>query len=129
MYFQKARSDLKALIERFWNFLPAFFCGMVIYILSTTGSIQLPESFFSSDKIGHFVAYGVLSFLILVGCFKEGRVTRPKIVWTILLCTIYGVLLEIIQYTFYPDRLFETGDAIANLIGAVGGYLTFRQLY
>ena len=109
--------------------MPAFFCGMVIYILSTTGNIQLPKSFFSSDKVGHIIAYGVLSFLILVGLFKEGQVTRPKIVWTILLCTIYGVLLEIIQYSFFPNRLFETGDAIANFIGAVGGYLTFRQFY
>ena len=120
---------MKGLVERFWNFLPAFFCGMVIYLLSTSGSIQLPKTFISPDKVGHFVAYAVLTFLVLVGFSKEGQVTRPKIIWTILLCTLYGVLLEIIQYTFYPDRYFEVEDAVANFVGTGGGYLLFRSLY
>ena len=122
-------SFLKELVNRFWNYLPAFFCATVIYILSTSGSIQLPESINSPDKIGHLIAYSVLSFLIFVGLSKEGSISKFKILFIILLCTLYGVFLEFVQYTFYPNRFFDLWDAAANFIGSVIGFLTFRQLF
>lgn len=123
-------SFLKELVNRFWNYLLAFFCAIVIYILSTSESIQLPaESIISPDKVGHFIAYSVLSFLIFVGLSKEGSISKFKILFVILLCTLYGVFLEFLQYTFFPNRFFDLWDAAANFIGSVIGFLTFRQLF
>lgn len=120
---------LKELIERFWNFFPAFFGGVAIFVLSTSSSTQLPEHWISPDKIAHFIAYGGLTFLVLEGFSRTGRLTRSKIILSIFLCTFYGVLLEIIQYTFFPDRYFQIEDAVANFLGAGGGYILFRSLY
>jgi len=121
--------QLKRILERVWHFLPAFFWGTTIFVLSTTGNIQLPEvSFLESDKLGHFAAYGLLTFLVLTGFSRQGVVTRSKIAGSILFCCFYGVLLEIVQYTFFPNRYFELYDALANAVGSVAGYFVFRQL-
>jgi VanZ family protein len=89
----------------------------------------MPSSWISSDKIGHIIAYSVLAFLIFVGLSKQTTITSAKILITILLCTLYGVLLEFIQYHFYPNRFFEIWDAVANFVGSVIGFLTFKAVF
>ncbi len=70
-----------------------------------------------SDKIGHFLAYGVLSGAAIVAQIKLFGRFFPV---TILL-SFYGVLLEVIQ-GLGGVRSAEVMDALANSLGAAVAY-------
>lgn len=70
--------------------------------------------FFGFDKIAHLVCYGILSGSIWY-------VLRRKKVIILSLVIIYGIIIEWIQYSFFPQRFFEFYDIIANIIGAIIG--------
>ena len=111
-------------------FLPAIAWSVVIFILSVMPGINLPETwadFISWDKIGHLTVYGILTFLLLLGSKKTRPEIDAKITLYILLGTAaYGILLEIIQYSFFPGRYFEKLDILANIIGSFIGLFLFK---
>lgn len=74
----------------------------------------MPEVIASPDKIGHFIAYGVLGWLTSRALLKRGIYNR-KILWLSagLICG-YGALMEFIQWAFFPNRFFEVWDMVAN---------------
>ena len=72
-----------------------------------------------NDKIGHFIAYMILTFNAGLIFFK-----KKKFLFAILFCISYGLLIEFIQQ-FIPGRCMSLEDFIANTIGViVGGILT-----
>ena len=91
-------------------------------------NIQLPEIIISPDKLAHIIVYGILTILFFRGLKIEGKYNRLNIILTIGICALYGMLMEVIQYTFFPGRFFELGDSLANLIGCVLAYLLFEKL-
>lgn len=109
------------------GFLPALIWALIILILSTMPSVQLPESFISPDKFAHAFIYGILVILILHGLKKSDILTKKNIWLTILISASYGCLMEIIQYAFFPGRFFEMGDNLANTIGCFLGWLIFDK--
>ena len=116
------------------RFIPALAWSLFILLLSTGPGISLPQSWwdlFSIDKLGHFVAYAVLSMSLLwavqsntVALQRPERKLLLIIGWSIF----YGVLMEFIQYRYFPNRYFEILDIIANIIGSFAG-LYFYNLY
>lgn len=95
----------------------------MICVLSLIPSKSLPEIHFdllAPDKLAHAAVYALLSFLTLLGF--EQRTWR-SIFWSFVLPTILGILLEICQYLFFPDRYFEFFDIIANILGAIIGII------
>jgi VanZ family protein len=114
----------------FWYQIPAIIWGAFILVVSwTTAGINLPErlfDFISTDKLAHAIVYGIFSWLIVYGVKKSGQV--PPKIWfsAILLASVYGVLMEILQYYFFPGRYFELLDILADIIGAFIGILVFR---
>ena len=50
-------------------------------------------------------------------------ISIKKIFITILILSIvYGIGMEIVQHFFIPNRSFDFGDMIADVIGSVAGY-------
>lgn len=110
------------------NYLPAVLWLLIITGMSLVPKIQLPKfDLFSTDKIGHVAAYGLLVWLILYGFKKQnGRNTSWKEGLTIVcLATLYGALLEFVQGNFIPGRFFGYDDMIANAVGAVASWGVF----
>ncbi len=68
----------------------------------------------SSDKVLHFSAYALLSFLALAT-----RGTLRSFAAMALAILVYGGVIEILQP--YVNRYMETGDFIANTLGTLGG--------
>jgi len=110
-------------LKSFW---PAIVCTIATFALSVLPGVQLPAISQSPDKIGHFLAYGLLTWLYLWALQKECK-WSPKSVLVILVgVSGYGISLEFVQWAFFPYRYFEVLDMVANVCGAVISYLAFR---
>lgn len=113
-------------------FIPAVLWAIVIMSLSVGPNIDMPQDWtniISWDKLGHFAVYGVLTYLILWGFSKQNPQIELKIYLLGFLGSIaYGLFLELIQYTYFPNRFFEYLDILANIIGSFAGLYFFKIL-
>jgi len=112
------------------SYLPAFIWALVITYLSTQGGISLPQSLWdlvAVDKFGHAFVYGMLVMLLFYGNHKHDLELSVRNVSVVLIvCILFGILLEFIQLWFYPNRFFEYLDIIANIIGCILGYMVYK---
>ncbi len=113
------------------NFIPVIFWAFVILVLSASAKVNVPENWsdiVGIDKAGHFAIYAVLSVLMSHGFFKTHK-QKPGLntsLLIVLVCSFYGVLMELLQFTFFTGRYFEVLDIIANIIGCFAGLLIFK---
>lgn len=81
------------------------------------------------DTIGHFCLYCALSVAIF---FDLKRFThcssKRRALITILVPTIFGIAMEIIQKEFFPPRSCEWNDIITNAVGALTGYFVAKRI-
>jgi len=114
------------------KFLPSIAWAVLILYLSSTTSINLPESIrdiFSIDKLGHFGIYGIFTILLLKGFHRSNlKLGKKEVYFALIISILYGIGMEVMQYTFFPGRYFENLDIIANIIGSFTGLL-FYKLY
>jgi len=109
------------------NYIPAIIVTIIIFVLSalSSGTIRTfnLSDLFALDKLGHFLAYLALSFLYYFGYVrsKKRNPNRNELIWMILLCSLYGILLEFCQLYFFSSRCFEVLDMIANTLGIICG--------
>ena len=118
--------------KQFTALIPALVWLLAITYLSTRGNVQLPKfDLLASDKLAHASAYCLLAWLALSGL---ARVRRPLALpyayclGIFLFAAGYGALMEVVQYTFFPNRFFEVDDMIANTVGAAIGWLVFARI-
>lgn len=109
---------------------------IVIAMLSLVPGSSMPyPSLFSIpyiDKIVHFSMYAPLGFVALM----ESRRTRPCSAYhlfisayhlfIIVILFLLSGLIEILQATVVATRAAEWTDLLANLLGLLAGYLTYR---
>jgi VanZ family protein len=108
------KKTLLAASKRF--LLPAIWLGCITW-LSTKGGVSLPSfSLIGIDKLGHAAAYGLLVGLLHTA-FPPANQRQAVGIW--LFASMYGAFMECIQYTFFPNRMFEFDDMLANAIGAL----------
>jgi VanZ family protein len=74
-----------------------------------------------NDKIGHFLAYAVLS-LHALAFFQFQK--KKHIFWLVLTLVGYGLLMEILQ-GFVPGREVSAYDLLANCMGVGIGLTCF----
>jgi len=95
-------------------------------VLSTRDHVALPHAITQThgiDKLGHAGVYFIWCMLVFAA------LRQPKSSWTvILLAILMGILMEFIQYWFFPTRFFEVLDIISNIIGALSSLLAKRFL-
>jgi len=72
------------------------------------------------DKVIHFGIFAILSFIITY----EKRKADCK---TLIICTLFGILIEIIQ-SFLPWRSFEVLDMVFDALGAGAGIIAAKWL-
>lgn len=109
------------------NWLPVIVYCTAIFVQSSYPSPDTIPSFAYSDKLMHFVAYGILGVLI---CRAANTVGRWRHSWGTLICigvvaaTLYGASDEWHQ-SFVAGRSAEATDLIADFAGSVAGSLTY----
>jgi len=114
------------------HFLPAILWAIVIFILSTVGGLNAPDllpDLLSPDKLAHTAAYFIQAVLLGWGSYKRGYSLQKALLISVLTSSVFGILLEIVQYLFFPNRYFEWWDMVANVTGAVFSSLFTFFLY
>lgn len=109
----------KLLRPAFW---PAWISLLGVTVLSTLPTMPMPGSFnlFSIDKLGHALAYALITWLLLRAFRRSSVALSGKVIAAVTLFSIlYGILMEYIQYRFVPGRFYEIDDMLANAAGAV----------
>ncbi len=112
-------------------YYPAIFWGIFIVIVSTIGGISLPPTLWdiiAFDKVAHFGVYAVFVFLLNWGYDLNRRYSKISI-WSLSIAIFLGILMEIVQYSFFPNRYFEFADIIANIIGAFLGSTIYKRFF
>jgi VanZ family protein len=113
------------LLNKMW---PALLWALFILLLCGLPGSAIPQLTFldwlKPDKIVHLVLFGVLSFLLIKGIndydVSSFWSTYPKTV-TVIVSSLYGILVEVLQEYFFEDRHGDVFDAIADSIGALMG--------
>jgi len=77
------------------------------------------------DKLFHFIAYFTLSFSWLLAFYRK---VRLKYV-IIILCILYGILIEVLQNKLTDYRTGDYQDIIANTIGIFIALIFFNLIF
>ncbi|MEM1120399.1 MAG: VanZ family protein [Bacteroidota bacterium] len=113
-------------------FIPAIIWGTLILYLSAGPSVQMPPSwwdFIAIDKVGHLVFYGIFTCLLVFGFHKKNQgIQKNTLLKSLIISSFYGIGMEIMQYSLFPNRYFEVLDIIANISGSLLGLLFFRYM-
>lgn len=82
------------------------------------------------DKIVHFGLYFVLALLIMAVLTLNSHLKHSKWTYTItiVVCLLYGWLIEVLQRAFFSGRSYELMDVVADTAGAVLGVLLYKQI-
>jgi VanZ family protein len=104
---------------------PAILWTVLIFILCTLPSKNIPLPSSLSDKLNHLIAFGGFTFFWLFHVSRHWRI--------LIIAILYGIGIEFWQ-AILPEsfhRGFEWYDALADSIGGVIGYfiyLIFRKI-
>jgi len=75
-----------------------------------------------SDKIGHFIAYFIFT-LLWFGFFffskKRKENFKQSIIKSLIICILYGGLMELFQMVLTDYRSFDWNDIVANTSGVI----------
>ncbi|MDO3379928.1 VanZ family protein [Geoalkalibacter halelectricus] len=83
------------------------------------------------DKVGHFLAYALMTLLGAWAWSGRRALTRRGLYTGLLIAAVFGGLMEILQGTLTTHRHAEFADFLANLGGALtafaGGWWWVRR--
>jgi len=109
--------------------IPFIIWLIAIFIESSFPSSAYPEvNIFQADKIVHIGIYGLLGLLSYISLIHQRKIktlyTNP-LLWTVLICSLYGASDEFHQY-FVPGRDCEFFDWVGDTVGAVLAVLAIK---
>ena len=112
-------------LKKMW---PALVWALFILALCGLPGSDIPRLTFLDwlrpDKIVHLILFGTLSFLLIKGFtgYELNSIwTRyPKII-SVVLSSVYGVVIELLQEYLFIDRTGDVYDALADALGAFVG--------
>ncbi|MCF3110125.1 VanZ family protein [Niabella sp. CC-SYL272] len=108
---------------------------LTIVLLTLPGSAFPQEDFFSTIYLDKWIHIGMFSILVLIWSFWLMKRKGPgqKLFMPFLQICVgalaYGVAMEYVQKWYVPNRSFDTGDIIADGVGAIMGLLAAVYLY
>ena len=103
-------------------YLPAVLVAAGIAVVCLAEQRHVPQVSIN-DKLVHGLMYFVLSACLMVGMLLNGK---KRWTWwgaNIVSCTLYGLLIEILQHCCTLTRSCEMADLFADFVGALIGLL------
>jgi VanZ family protein len=108
----------------------------VILLTTLLPSSSMPSvsiwDLFSFDSFAHASMFAVLCFLMIVGLTKQYTFPKLKhfsIRVSLFICSMFGIAIEILQFSVVPGRSAEIMDIVSNSIGCLIGIVVFRWIY
>ena len=105
--------------------------GLVIFVLCATPGEYIPSNnwleLLSVDKLVHASIFCTLSFLGLLWLHRKGKLQGFNYL-CVLVCSAYGILLEVMQATLFRNRSADYKDMIANTFGCLLALWVFKKL-
>lgn len=116
--------------RRWWFYLfPLLgYAALIFFLSSQSRWFFEPPDFFSSDKVYHFLEYGILGILLarVMEEFGFFSLDQKKISWVLIISFLYGLGDEFHQW-FVPGRFATFGDVLSDSLGGwSGGWLFFK---
>ena len=103
--------------------------SVVVTIVFLVPAKQVPSLFdfyIPIDKLVHIFIFLVLSFLWLAYIDRVLTNTKPIVLFlALLVCLLYGIIIEVYQELFVRSRKAEALDVLADLFGASIGLFLF----
>jgi VanZ family protein len=84
------------------------------------------------DKIVHIGLFSIMAALICLWLSKKGMPAGKKNQYFLLcgmVCVVYGILMELIQKFYVPNRSFDSADILADTVGSLVGVLFSARRY
>jgi len=100
-----------------WTLWAVYTLLIAVASLAPSSTFKDTPSFLHADKIIHFIMYGIEAVLLLWALTPKLKNVATRLILTILFCSAYGILMEILQATL-SDRTSSIGDIVANIAGA-----------
>lgn len=129
-FYRLLKNNKKLLV-----YLPLGVYWLTLLVLTTIPKVPFPKVFKFFDKIEHFIAYAILSFLLSLTLHFQRKfdyLSKQFLLYAFFVCAGYGMLDEIHQL-FIPGRYFDLLDWAADLAGTGLGlffsYLIIRKNY
>jgi VanZ family protein len=98
---------------------------MFIVIFSTLIPFRKIEGIPFFDKLCHFTAYAIFSFILAVFFRFYTTISNKKLFFsTLIIISLFGGIIEIVQY-FLPTRSADFVDFIVNILGGIVGLVLF----
>ncbi len=114
--------------------LPTLLWALFIMIVCAIPGERIPKLTFlewlKPDKIVHFLVFGILTILILRSFLDAGTLQwneKNIFFFAVIISSMYGALVEILQYSVFINRSGDIKDALANTIGAVLGWWMYKR--
>jgi VanZ family protein len=101
----------------------------IIALLSLPANVKVPSGVFGWDKFNHFAAYALLSLLLIHTLQARRHPSALLLAVSWLICVVYGLLLEGLQWFMETGRQAEAGDLLANALGALAACVVFRHFF
>lgn len=95
--------------------------SIALVVVSLINLSEMPKVNLNyGDKIFHFLAYGLLCLLwSIVFSLQTPQSLNKPIIKAIIIATVFGILLEVLQGALTAHRSLDVYDAIANSLGAI----------
>ncbi len=123
-------------IKKLLKVKPLLFIAVAYTIFISFGLLMPSQGLLPSqdkipyDKIAHVLLNCILVVLWLLFFFvKEKKMISITTIYAVFgLCLLYGIIIEVLQYTFTTYRQADVLDVVANAIGLLVGVGLFRKM-
>lgn len=116
--------------NRIIPFTPAIGWGILVIYLSLTPGNELPKALVQlNDKFLHGFIYFFSAFLIYLAFIKyrfQNVLTRKQMVIILIICVVFGGLIELAQAYLVSNRKGDWYDFAANTCGAILSIVLMR---
>ena len=122
---------IKSLLESKYLLFICIIYSVFITVVFLMPAKEIPKLFnfyIQIDKLIHVFIFLILSFLWLLFVNNLSNDSKPVVLLLIMVvCLIYGILIEVTQELYVSSRGAEVLDVIADLVGTGLGLLFFRN--
>lgn len=109
--------------------------AIIVFIISSLPGNKVDDMPFLNipyiDKIIHMGMYFILTLLFVYEINNNSFSASPKFLYVfiiIVICLIYGIILEYLQYLLFTGRSADVFDVLFNSIGCILAILSFYTI-